>query len=379
MRIKIARPEDDGRPTALGCHIYAGGFSLGIREAGFRLLGHLEEGPFGADTSRRNLGIPVWEDPRLWRGIARRHRGCSWLYGNPPCSSWSQAGVKIDTSKNVRRWAQEPATDCTRRLFSLIKYAEPTVFTWESVAAAMVNGREFVDERCEEVVSLGYRVYRVLIDGAYCGLPQHRRRFFFVASKVKIPFHRPSMQPLTVREAWTDMEDPGEKSRPPDCVRDILRGMPKGVKGSLTKWWMRDWLGREDEMPRNPRTGLVLGRPGFLNTRVGWDQIAPTITGGSNYYHPDEPRALTVLEQQLLCGYPIDYEFVGPSKFGQVGKAVLPPPARWLALQVKVGLSLGVTASPGVTDRDFLHDPPPPAEGDRRQLPLPLRIIRRAA
>jgi len=42
------------KPTALGCQIYAGGFTLGVRRY-FRVLAHLELNNYGVSTVARNL------------------------------------------------------------------------------------------------------------------------------------------------------------------------------------------------------------------------------------------------------------------------------------------------------------------------------------
>ncbi len=355
--MKVARKVEDGRPTALGVHIYAGGFTIGVQRAGFRVLGHLEEWPFGVETSKKNLGVRVFQGLDTWDDAVRRFAGkVDWLYGNPPCASWSVAGRKVaDKERNVDRWAKDGRTDCTRRLFALIPRVNPTVFTWESVAAAKKNGAVFVDERSEEAMKLGFRVYHVLFDGYDCGLPQHRRRFFFVASKVRIPFERPSMKHTTVREALAKVKDPGDAIDTRDYAVKILKRMPKGVAGSLHHYFNKMWKGRTGDVPRN-KHGQVKGRPGFLHKRVPWDGPAPTVTGGYHLYHPDENRVLSPTEQKVLCGYPLSYEFAGSisAQYAQIGKAVLPPSAEWLARCVMAGIEAGEKVSPKVVQRNYL-------------------------
>lgn len=339
---------------ALGCHIYAGGFTLGVMKAGFQVLGHLEEWPFGVDTVRANLpievriGVDSWE-PDEYRGDV------DWLYGNPPCASWSQAGVKVkNKERNIDRYKHDGRTQCTELLFSLVPQIRPTVFTWECVAAAKSNGAEFVAKQTEFMNEEGYHVYHLLFDGIDTGLPQHRKRFFFVGSKVRIDFKPPDEKRVTVREAWAKLKDPGEVPRISDGLKAILKAMPRNKGGHLAKFFMN---GRElADMPRNPRTGYVMGRPSFLAARVPLDGFSPTVTGGQHLYHPTQARSLTTLEQQVLCGYPVDYEFQGrPSyRFAQIAKAVLPPPAYWLARHVAVGLKARQRARPGLTEHNFI-------------------------
>jgi len=345
--------------TALGAHIYAGGFTLGVQAAGFKVLGHLEEWEFGVETVRKNLGLEVRTPVEKWHAEEFKGR-VDFLYCNPPCASWSAAGIKVKDkeTRNVKRYLHDGRTQCTELCFTLIPTVQPTVFVWESVAAAMKNGIDFVMDQAALVQKQGYHVYLVLFNGADCGLPQTRKRFFFVASKVRIDFKAPAVPRTTVRQAWRVLKGKiGEQPKTRKDLVNLLRKMPKGASGVIAKYFMKAWKGREDEMPRNPKTGHVAGRPGFLHQRIPWDGLSPTVTGGQHLYHPDEPRSLTPLEQQVLCGYPPDYEFTGgaTAKYAQMAKAVLPPAGEWLARQVLAGLKKNVRIKPGVTKHDFIN------------------------
>jgi len=54
------------RPTAVGAYIFAGGFTLGVREY-FDVLCHLEDGPYGIATVRHNLPeLPIYIEEPSW-------------------------------------------------------------------------------------------------------------------------------------------------------------------------------------------------------------------------------------------------------------------------------------------------------------------------
>src|SRR6185369_10322557 len=81
------------KPTALGAHIYAGGFSLGVRRH-FDVLCHFEEWKFGVATVEQNLKIPVHVgEPSTWP-INEYTGYVDFVYCNPPCAPWSRAGGK---------------------------------------------------------------------------------------------------------------------------------------------------------------------------------------------------------------------------------------------------------------------------------------------
>ncbi len=318
------------KPTALGAHIYAGGHTVGVRAAGFDAPVHLEEWTFGVATAIKNLGVEVRVGQENWR--AREFQGCvDWLYSNPPCAAWSMAGKR-------EHWAKDARPEHTQRCFALIEEVEPAVFSWECVARA-AKAKDFQRDRVAYCHERGYDVHAILLDVADCGLPSRRRRFFFVASRIEFDAVRPDKTPSTPRLAWAGV-DPGPEVPTDPGTRLVLEGMPTG-KGSLADHFMltrsqqtrKEWY---QSGHRSSKEGVVKGRPGFMNRRLGWDEPAFTVAGGQHLFHPDEPRSLTVREQQLLLGYPADYEFVCPPKqaYAQIGKAVTPVAARWLGEQV---------------------------------------------
>ena len=362
VKIKAAA---DRRPTALGVHIYAGGFTLGVQAAGFRVLAHMEEWPFGVETVRTNLGLPVYQGLDTWDRAVEKYKGkVVWLYGNPPCAAWSTAGHRPTkenggkSTSDVDRCLCDPRVDCTRRLFALVPRIDPTVFTWESVAAATRAGAPFVQERSEMMVKLGFRVYQVLFDGHDTGLPQHRRRFFFVASKKRIRWEKGDKAGLTPRDAWEGLVDDGAgaKLTNPAYV-GLLKRMPKNKMGKLRHFFDTE-NPDESKLARNPTTGNVIGRPGYLQIRIALDEVGPTIVGNTNYMHPFRNGYLTVREQAALCGWPNDYVFAGRGvavQYQQIARAVLPPAAQWLGENVMRALKADEPAKPGITLVDFLH------------------------
>ena len=310
---------------ALGCHIYAGGHSIGVRRAGFNVLAHLEESNFGAETSRRNLGVEVRYGIDKWRAQEFQGR-VGWLYGNPPCAAWSSLGVRTKARGQDGRGANDDRARCTERLFDLIDVVEPTVFSWECVTNALTHGREFVLERARFCLERGYDVHLIAFQAADLGLPSRRLRMFFVASLVDFSIGmNPVARYVTPREALAGVTDrgPGGDARP--AYAAVLRAMPPG-RGVPRKFCEEN--------------GLPVKFP-FSIKRVGWDDPATwTISGSAHLVHPDEPRFLSVLEQQLLLGYPPDYKFAGgvAAQYKQIGCAVTPAASEWLARAVKASL-----------------------------------------
>src|SRR5688572_17460201 len=103
------------KPTALGAYVFAGGFTLGVKNH-FDVQCVYEATPYGVATARRNqpeipvhVGFENWELPDA--------RSVDFVYGNPPCAAWSPAGSKLQPG--TRDWRKDDRVDCTRRHFSL--------------------------------------------------------------------------------------------------------------------------------------------------------------------------------------------------------------------------------------------------------------------
>jgi site-specific DNA-cytosine methylase len=172
------------KPVALGANIFAGGFSLGVSKH-FKLLGHLEHDDYGAAVSSKNLKVPIYVGTDQWPDKLPV-RKLDFLYSNPPCAIWSVA-----SGRDGDNWRHDPRLQRIRDIFALVKRYQPDVWCWESVCQAFSKGREFVEELADEAKKLGYSATYLLIDAAYLGTPQHRKRFFLVLHKVAIDWKAP--------------------------------------------------------------------------------------------------------------------------------------------------------------------------------------------
>ena len=191
--------------TALGVYIFAGGFTLGVKEAGFEILAQFEDGAYGVETTRKNHpGLDVFDDQKSWP--SERYEGkIGFLYGNPPCAPFSNAGISsLKKGKMHDHWKRDERTNCILRMFEVLEIARPTVWAWESVQLAFKRGRPMIDELTERAAAMGYSASYVLMNAVHLGVPQIRRRFFCVFHKVAIDWEYPipPPEPMTVGDAW---------------------------------------------------------------------------------------------------------------------------------------------------------------------------------
>lgn len=323
--------------TALGSHIYAGGFSLGVRKH-FKIHAHLEEWKFGTETVKKNLGIECRVGQANWN--AKEFKGKTDLvYSNPPCAGWSQAGGKVINKPEPGHMKYETfeLTTCTLRCFDLVKEVQPKIFIWECVTQAWKRGREFVEARAEFCRELGYDSTVVLFDAHMTGLPQNRKRMFFVAHKCGFDPRAPATPGKTVGEILASIKHDdslvANLAKPEAKMVKYLKPNQPDVLVKIFNRMMKEGKIKEEYRVASTGTRYMLGRPGLLKRRLDPTKPSPTFGGSPDFIHPTEKRFVSVLESKLLCGYPADYEFVGSTstQYAQVAKAVTPPAGAWIA------------------------------------------------
>lgn len=341
--------------TAVGVYIFAGGFTYGVKQAGFNVVAQLEDGAYGVATTKLNHPeLPVHTVPAEWPLDELAARGIDFVYGNPPCAPFSNAGT---SPKKVGQmgdwWKRDPRASCITRMFGVLERVRPTVWAWESVQPALRRGRELVDELTAIARTHGYAASYVLINALHLGVSQRRRRVFFVFHKVAFDWEYPEPEERvvhTVREAWEPLlsgkvEDHGQTHVITNPAHvPLVPLIPPG--GSLLRVWEK--LNPPETWQRN-KYGNVVGRPRFLDTRLDYEAPCPTLTGGATKLHPDKDRYITILEQQLLCGYPPEYVFTGKTlgdMYAQTAQAVMPPVGTWLARNVRRAIERGEPANP---------------------------------
>lgn len=347
---------------ALGAYIFAGGFTEGVRDAGFEVAAHFEDGMYGVDTSLANHGSLSVFTAEWPAGQFKGH--VDLVYANPPCAPWSAAGRRVKGGASDYSDGFDPRDDrvrCVFKTFGLLEEVRPRILLFESVYQVWSKGRPLVDRLADEAAEQGYATTVVMHDGYNHGVCQHRRRAFIVFHRVDFLVLASSRDagPATVRDAWARNDCAAGEAEPgvdcfgiPDRYAELWEKAKPGEK--LVHVYNRKW---GDDAPRNPKTGHRLGAPGFLWRKIDRDAASPTVTGSAILYHDVYPRTLTVDEQKALCGYPADYEFVGAlgMRYKQIAQAVMPPVGRWIALNARRALDANVqVAKPGYRVVDLL-------------------------
>lgn len=319
---------------AVGCCAFAGGFTWGLRSSGFDTIAQLEfPGVKGhLATAELNFDHPIYVGPETWPVEDLAFLEPDLVFTQPPCAPWSPAGY--GPTKGINKHRDDPRVEWSKRAFRLIEELDPTIFVYESVQPTYKKMREeFFDPIALDCNLDGRTCYHLLIDGGRVGVPHHRRRYFFVTSRVEIPWEAPpDILPPTSSETLATVKANGAEPhwpRPVDArtwggrIDDIEPGE------RLLAAWKR--YNPPDTWTLNER-GHVAGRPAFGSYRLHPDKSPNTFFGSYTLIHPTEPRPLTFEEMRAIAGYPPEFQFAGShnASMVQMGQAVLPAVAEWM-------------------------------------------------
>jgi len=347
------------QPTALAAFVFAGGFTAGVKAAGFDVLAHFEGSDYGVSSALLNFpDMPIHYGFDQWP--MEEYAGkVDFLYCNPPCAIWSSMGIATTRGKDA--WRTDPRTECWHNVFRVFEVIQPAVFAVESVCQAYTTGRSLMDDLTRRAIAMGYSVTHLLVDAQWHGIPQVRKRFFFVAHRaaelkgLDIDYDAP--QPVIGDALDFAADDPGEYF-PHEESATFKALLPYVGPGDR---FVNVWNERNPE-PRelNPQ-GKVKGRPSFQDRRLEPSELSGAFIG-NRYFHPTIDRRLGLNEMKAICGYPPDFQLDGnPSGFGSMlARAVMPPVATFLARAAIATLAEPTALEPIVTCVDLRKPGIPP-------------------
>ena len=236
------------------------------------------------------------------------------LVGCAPCQPFSNYSHK--TGSNNEKW------QLLYEFGKLVEGLQPDIVSMENVPGLPKFGKGKVYKDFRKVlIDNNYRVSETIVNCPDYGVPQYRKRFVLLASKLGtinlIPKTRNVDSYETVADTIKNLEPlkHGEKSKkdPIHRANRLSEKNFKRIKQSKPGGTWRDWdedLILECHKKSTGKTYVsVYGR-------MEWDKPAPTMTthcvglGNGRFGHPEQDRAISLREAALFQTFPIDYQFV---------------------------------------------------------------------
>ena len=356
----------------------AGGLSLGLEEAGFRVVVAADSDAVAMETHAANIEGLTWvgdlSNPddflaqlREW-GIDQ----VDLLAGGPPCQPFSRAGTS-KIGHLVRSGIRDPydaRADLWRSFFAVIDGLNPKVVLFENVPDfATAQGGALLIALADELREHGYDPQVRILEAWRYGVPQHRSRLFVVGVSSGLHFEWPeddeerptlwdAIGDLPVVEGNTRYEVQDYVGDPESELGKRLRhGLPdeeaKLVRDHITRAVRQD----DAEIYREMKQGAdYLDVPEHLRRyrfdifndkyyRLSCDGLSRTITAhiakdGYWYIHPEQDRTLSIREAARIQTFPDRFCFAGypSSRYRQIGNAVPPMLASAIGLSVQDAL-----------------------------------------
>ncbi|MEX2300466.1 MAG: DNA cytosine methyltransferase [Bryobacterales bacterium] len=356
------KPLPKGDWTAIDLFCGAGGLSEGFRQAGFRILAGNDTDSFSAQTFAATHKDSVFlpgpiesiSERSLLRAAGVRRGELDCLIGGPPCQAFSVY--------NHQRGLHDARSALFREYLRIVQGLFPKWVVMENVTGitSAGNGRAMADILAG-FTALGYEIQTRVLRAEEYGIPQERRRIFFVGNRTRQPIiwpqetHGPYLQPfVTVWDAIGDLpplsngEDPGEPlpyaAMPSHAYQALLRGSSECVYNHAAPRLAAINLKRMKHIPEGGSwrdlpfallpAGMKLARRCDHTKRYGRlrkSGLSCTILTKcdlhwGSFVHPEQDRVLTVREAARLQSFPDWFHFAGPrtEQYVQVGNAVPP-------------------------------------------------------
>ena len=368
-------------PTAIDLFCGAGGLSEGFRQAGFHVLAgqdynHAAGITFAAThPEARFIGGPIQSvsasDVLNAAGVNRGEVDV--LIGGPPCQGYSVY--------NHQRGETDPRAGLFREYLRIVEAIQPKWLVMENVTGiTSIAGGSIVREIKQAMGCLGYRVEMRTLKAEEFGVPQERRRVFFIAARINAPIlfpistHGEALKPfVTIWDAISDLPAlrNGETadilpygSGPANEYQRLLRSGRNAVENHSAARLAKINEERMRHIPPGGSwrdlpfdllpPGMRLAKRSDHTKRYGRPQktdLACTILTKCDvhwgaYIHPVQDRAITVREAARLQSFPDSFVFRGSrtEQYVQVGNAVPPLLGRRVAEALLTAMEAGASA-----------------------------------
>lgn len=288
----------------------AGGLDLGFEKAGFNISMANEYAKGIWATYEANHSAP------LIKGDIRNIKDTDFpneidgIIGGPPCQSWSEAG----SLRGINDSRGQLFFDYIR----ILKNKQPKFFLAENVSGMLASRHsEAVKNIIQQFEDCGYNLTLTLVNAADYGVPQDRKRVFYIGFRkdLKIDFKFPNPTTPNAKDKLTMKDAIG------DLVDTPVPALPKNkTNGDL-------------EIPNHEYYIGAYSTIFMSRNRVrGWNEQAFTVqaSGRQCQLHPQAPkmkfieknkrifvpgyedlyRRLTVRECARIQGFPDDFKFI---------------------------------------------------------------------
>ena len=342
------------KPRIIDLFSGCGGMSLGFEAAGFEVALAIDTWSDAIKTYNHNHSSQVGKvmdikdlDDELIESILS-NGPITGVIGGPPCQGFSTVGTRDVEDKRNHLYME---------YYRVVEKIRPKFFVIENVQGMLTLAKgAFKDDVISRFSALGYKVSYSLLNAKDFGIPQHRKRVFFIGlMEGEFVFPDGSkIKDVTTQEALSDLPalDVEHKeigtfnypSQHKSGYQKYIRGKSKQIKNHLITMHSEQ---TKSIIAMIPDGGKIRDLPpeywevrkyNKAFQRMPSKFVSATVdTGHRNYFHYEQNRIPTARENARLQSFKDDWVPQGSktSQYKQIGNAVPPLLAENVARTLK--------------------------------------------
>ncbi len=370
-----------------------GGLSLGFQQAGFRITTAIDNEVHCCHTHEHNFPktLVINKDIGELDPKTCEPQDPDVIIGGPPCQGFSSIGrtkiaslIREGTWKltdSRSRFIDDPRNVLYKHFIRFVDALKPSFFLMENVPGMMsyANG-EIVRQIIQDFTKIGYKTDAEVLTASNYGVPQVRKRIFFLGNRLDLPNKFPEITHSDSKQMRLDGTFPKAVVTVGEAIMDLPK-IPAGggaeemdytiplkdVKIEYVILMRKNSTKVYNNKARtiNERDAIVFPYfeegmwfkdlpPHIMNmlpyrkdifhdklkrldrSKPSWTVVAHLYKDGYMYIHPTQTRTITVREAARLQSFPDRFRFMGARvhQFKQVGNAVPPLLAKAIASEI---------------------------------------------
>jgi DNA (cytosine-5)-methyltransferase 1 len=260
-----------------------GGLDLGFESQGFKIIWSNENDKTIHLTYKANFPNTKLDTRSIIDIPSDEIPDCDGIIGGPPCQSWSAAGS--------HKGFEDKRGNLFFEFIRVIKDKQPKFFVAENVEGLLrSNNKEALARIIEQFEAAGYVVSHTLLNASSFGVPQDRKRVFFIGMKgIKVKLDDIPKEHKTLHDAIFDIKDNAIKSNGWNSNHNVSINAHEYIS-ETTNGYSSQYMSR--------------------NRVRGWDEFGYTVPASGRHVtqHPSAPKMVKV-EGSDLFEFVNDYEY----------------------------------------------------------------------
>jgi len=313
----------------------AGGLDLGFQQAGFNIIWANEFDKDIWETYEKNHPRTKLDRRSIVKIKSDEVPECDGIIGGPPCQSWSEAG----SLRGINDKRGQLFFDFIR----ILEDKQPKFFLAENVSGMLLARHSDALNNIKNMFkNAGYELSFKLLNASDFGVPQDRKRVFFVGIRNDLgftfEFPQPIRKKITLKESIFDLKDSvipakeGNKTNSGQCIIPNHEYMTGGFSSMfMSRNRVRSW----DEQSYTIQAG---GRHAPLHPQAPKmkfieQNVRIFVPGKENLY-----RRLSVRECARVQTFPDNFVFYYnniAAGYKMIGNAVPVNLAKQIAIEIK--------------------------------------------